>query len=254
VSRFGGKVGLVTGAARGIGRASAFRLGREGGRLALLDLDADGLRTTAEDLRARGIEAESYPCDVSDEKQVGAAVAATFEHFGRIDVLHANAGVFLAAAVASEETVERFERTLAVNVTGMFLVCRAVIPSMQAQGGGAVVLTGSISGFIAEPEFLAYCTSKAAVNHMARQLALDYAKDGIRVNAVCPGWVDTAFSEPVLGGLSPEEIEAMVKATVPMGRQATPDEVAAVVAFLASDDSSYVTGHCLVMDGGYTIQ
>ncbi|MGH9024520.1 MAG: SDR family NAD(P)-dependent oxidoreductase, partial [Acidimicrobiia bacterium] len=177
------KTAIVTGAARGIGRASAERLGREGARIALLDIDADGVLTTTADLRGEGLEADAYVCDVSTEDSVNAAVTAVAERLGRVDVLHANAGIF-------------------------------------------------------------HATSKAAVNHMARQLALDYAASGIRVNAVCPGWVDTHFGDVL--ALSEAEIEEGVRATVPMGRRAAPEEVAAVVAFLASDEASYITGHCLV--------
>ncbi len=250
VLRFGGRAAIVTGAARGIGRASAARLGGEGARVALLDVDADGVHAAAAELRDDGIEADAYVCDVSSEDSVAAAVAAAADRFGRIDVLHANAGI-LHPGAATEETLAHWQHTLAVNVTGVFLTVRAVLPHMLRQRSGAIVLTGSISGFIAEPEFLGYCTSKAAVNHMARQLALDYAARGIRVNAVCPGWVDTHFGDVL--ALSEAEIEEGVRATVPMGRQAAPEEVAAVVTFLASDDASYVTGHCLVMDGGYTL-
>jgi len=248
--RFEGRAAIVTGAARGIGRASAARLGGEGARVALLDIDAEVVHATAAELRDDGIEADAYVCDVSSEDSVEAAVAAAADRFGRIDVLHANAGI-LHAGAATEETLADWQRMMAVNVTGVFLTVRAVLPNMLRHGSGAIVLTGSISGSIAEPEFFGYCTSKAAVNHMARQLALDYTARGIRVNAVCPGWVDTHFGDVL--ALSEAEIEEGVRATVPMGRQATPEEVAAVVAFLASDDASYVTGHCLVMDGGYTL-
>lgn len=250
--RLEGRTAVVTGAAQGIGLASARRLGQEGARVALVDLSSKAVADAADGLRGDGIDAGSWVADVSAEADVREAVAAIAQEFGRIDVLHSHAGILLPAA-ALDETVERWERTMAVNVRGMFLMTRAVIPSMQAQGGGAIVLTGSTAGIVAEPDFLGYCTSKAAVNHMARQLALQYAEDGIRVNAVCPGWVDTAFSDPILEGMSDQEVDDAVKDSVPMGRQGTAQEVAAVVAFLASDDASYVTGHGLVVDGGLTI-
>jgi NAD(P)-dependent dehydrogenase (short-subunit alcohol dehydrogenase family) len=136
----------------------------------------------------------------------------------------------------------------------MFLMARATLPAMRRRGGGAVVLTGSMSGMIAETEFLGYCTSKAAVNHMARQLALDYAADNIRVNAVCPGWVDTSFNDEFLEGMTQAEIDALVREQVPLGRQGSAEEVAAAVLFLASPEASYITGHQLVIDGGYTIR
>lgn len=250
--RFTGMTALVTGAARGIGRASAERLAREGARVALVDV-AEDVKDTAAELRSSGLKADGWPADVSDEQAVAGTVQDVETRLGGIDVLHSNAGVLLPAS-AEQESLERWERTFAVNVRGMFLMARAVIPGMRRRRAGAIVLTGSMSGLIAEPAFLAYCTSKAAVNHMARQLALDYAGDGIRVNAVCPGWVDTNFSDDVLAGMTRDEVDAMVREQVPLARQATPAEVAAAVAFLASSEAAYITGHLLVMDGGYTLR
>jgi NAD(P)-dependent dehydrogenase (short-subunit alcohol dehydrogenase family) len=250
--RFKGLTALVTGAARGIGRASAERLASEGAQVALVDVSAN-VEEAAAQLRRAGLAAEAWAADVSDEDAVAAAVCEVEARLGTIDVLHSNAGVLLPAS-AEQESLERWERTFAVNVRGMFLTARAVIPGMRRKRSGAIVLTGSMSGLIAEPAFLAYCTSKAAVNHMARQLALDYAVDGIRVNAVCPGWVDTNFSDDLLAGMTRDEVDAMVREQVPLARQATADEVAAAVAFLASDEAAYITGHLLVMDGGYTLR
>lgn len=250
--RFTGRTVLVTGASGGIGRASAERLAMEGARVALVDV-AEEVEVTATELRASGLQAKAWRADVSDERAVERTVREIAQQLGGIDVLHSNAGVLLPAS-AEQESLERWERTFAVNVRGMFLMVRAVIPEMRGHGGGAIVLTGSMSGMIAEPGMLAYCTSKAAVNHMARQLALDCAADGIRVNAVCPGWVDTSFSDELLAGMSQEQVDAMVREQVPLARQATVAEVAAAVAFLASDEAGYITGHLLVMDGGYTLR
>lgn len=251
--RFVEKTAVITGGASGIGFASARRLGREGATVALLDIDKAKLNDRVDALRAEQIDALGWQADVADEKELGRAFASIFERLGRLDVLHANAGVLLTAG-AEQETLERLRRTLDVNVGGVFLACRAVLPSMRAQGGGAIVTTGSISGMVAEPDYLGYCTSKAAVNHMTRQLALDYATQGVRVNAVCPGWIDTPFNDPLNATMDPDELEAAVRVAVPMERQGTAAEVAAAVAFLASDDASYITGHCLVVDGGYTLK
>jgi NAD(P)-dependent dehydrogenase (short-subunit alcohol dehydrogenase family) len=250
--RVQGRVAVVTGAARGIGRASAERLAAEGAAVALLDLH-DDVHDAARELREAGAHARSWVVDVSDEEAVGRCIDAVGAEFGGIDILHSHAGVLLAAA-AIDETVERWDRTFAVNVRGMFLMARATLPAMRRRGGGAVVLTGSMSGMIAETEFLGYCTSKAAVNHMARQLALDYAADNIRVNAVCPGWVDTPFNDEFLEGMTQAEVDALVREQVPLGRQGSAEEVAAAVLFLASPEASYITGHQLVIDGGYTIR
>jgi NAD(P)-dependent dehydrogenase (short-subunit alcohol dehydrogenase family) len=252
VRRFDGKVALVTGAAQGIGRATAERLGLEGGSIALVDVNEEGVITAAAELRKQGIDAVGIACDVGDERQVADAFAAAVSQFGGLDVVHAHAGILLPGNVV-DETIERFELTLRVNVTGIFLTARAAIPHLLDRGGGAIVNTGSTAGIVAEPNFLGYCTSKAAVNHMTRQLALDYAAKGIRVNAVAPGWIDTSFSDPILEGATREELDEMVRAAVPMARMGSPAEVAAAVAFLASDDASFITGHCLVLDGGGTV-
>ena len=250
--RFTGMTALITGAAGGIGRASAERLAMEGARVALVDV-VEEVEAVAAELRGSGLQANAWRADVSDERAVEVTVRAVAQQLGRIAILHSNAGVLLPAS-AEQESLENWERTFAVNVRGMFLMVRAVIPQMRRHRGGTIVLTGSMSGMIAEPDLLAYCTSKAAVNHMTRQLALDYAADGIRVNAVCPGWVDTSFSDELLAGMSREKVDAMVREQVPLARQATAAEVAAAVAYLASDEAGYITGHLLVMDGGYTLR
>jgi NAD(P)-dependent dehydrogenase (short-subunit alcohol dehydrogenase family) len=151
-----------------------------------------------------------------------------------------------------EATLDDWERTFAVNTRAAFLLARAVLPGMRAQGGGAVVFTASTAGLLGEAALAAYCASKAALVNLARQLAVDYSRDGVRINCVCPGWIDTGFNDPVLQEVSGEELARLIDATVPLGRQGAPEEIAAVVAFLASDDASLVTGHALVADGGLT--
>ena len=192
-----------------------------------------------------------YNCDVTDPGAVAAAVQRVAADLKTIDVLHANA-VRLRAGTVLETDLDEWSRILSVNVTGMYLVVREIVPVMRAGGGGAIVTTGSISGLFGEPALTAYTASKAAVVNMTRSLAIDLAPAGIRVNCVCPGWVDTGFNDPQFehDQMTGEDIQALIDRTVPLRRQGEPEEMAAAVAFLASSDASYITGQTLVVDGG----
>jgi NAD(P)-dependent dehydrogenase (short-subunit alcohol dehydrogenase family) len=251
VRRFEGKSVLVTGGAHGIGRASVLRFAAEGASVAVVDVRAEeGIRVAEECVTAGGL-GRAYRADITDPQEVASVVARIVDELGGIDVLHSNAGR-LSAGTILEVTLEEWNRVFAVNVTGMFLVVRAVVPAMQEKGGGAIVTTGSVSGLFGEPALTAYTASKAAVINLTRQLAIDLAIAGIRVNSVCPGWVDTGFNDPQFAHdqMSPKDVVAAIDRTVPMRRQGTPEEMAAAVAFLASDDASYITGQTLVVDGG----
>jgi meso-butanediol dehydrogenase/(S,S)-butanediol dehydrogenase/diacetyl reductase len=250
--RFRDQAAVVTGGGHGIGRASALRLAQEGARVAIVDVRAPAAEETASLIRDAGGVAIAVSADVSDEQQVEASVREIVDEFGRIDLLHSNAGVIFAGT-ALTQSVDEWDRTFAVNVKSMFLMARAVIPIMREHDGGAIVNTGSTSGIVGEPNLVAYNSSKAAVVNLTRQLAADFSRDGIRVNCVCPGWiVHTDFNNPVLKDLSPEEIDGLIDQSVPMGRSGKADEIAAAVAFLLSDDASYVAGHALLVDGGMT--
>jgi NAD(P)-dependent dehydrogenase (short-subunit alcohol dehydrogenase family) len=251
VDRFQGKSVVVTGGAHGIGRASALRFAADGASVAVLDVrDEEGPEVAAECARAGG-DGRYYHCDVTDPDGVTEAVRRVVSDLGTIDVLHANAGRLRAGTVLETDLAE-WSRILSVNVTGMYLVIRETAPVMQRGGGGAIVTTGSISGLFGEPALTAYTASKAAVVNMTRSLAIDFASSGIRVNCVCPGWVDTGFNDPQFehDQMTAEEITALIDRTVPMRRQGEPEEMAAAVAFLASADASYITGQTLVVDGG----
>src|ERR1019366_7392565 len=250
MGRFDGKTVMVTGSAHGIGRASALRFASEGANAAIVDTRASEGERVAEKCALVGGMSLAYQADVSDADQVSDVIARIVNDFGGIDVLHSHAGR-LRAGTVEETDLEEWNRTFAVNVTSMFLVIRSVIPIMQSRGG-AIVTTGSISGMFGEPALAAYTASKASVVNLTRSLAIDYARRGIRVNCVCPGWVDTGFNNPQFehDGLSEEEIATLIDRTVPMGRQGLPEEMAAAVAFLASDDASYITGQTLLVDGG----
>jgi NAD(P)-dependent dehydrogenase (short-subunit alcohol dehydrogenase family) len=251
VNRFPGKVVAITGGAHGIGRATALRFASEGANVAVLDVrDEDGAKVAAECGRAGGT-GRYYDCDVTDPGAVAAAVRRVTADLGTIDVLHANAGRLRAGTVL-ETSPDEWSRILSVNVTGMYLVVRETVPVMRDGGGGAIVTTGSISGLFGEPALTAYTASKAAVVNMTRSLAIDLAPAGIRVNCVCPGWVDTGFNDPQFehDRMTDEDIKALIDRTVPLRRQGEPEEMAAAVAFLASADASYITGQTLVVDGG----
>ncbi len=253
--RFPGKVALVTGAGGAIGRESALRLAREGASVAVADLRLAAAQETVSLLEAEGHEALALECDVRDEASVERMVAGCIERFGRIDLLHNNAGV-LIPGTALTQSLEDWDLHFAVNVRGMLLVSRAVIPHMQRQGGGAIVNTGSTASLVGEPNCVSYDATKGAVLQLTRQMAIDFAKDGIRVNCICPGWIDTGFNDPIFddAGMSPQEIDDAVKLAIPMNRQGTAADVAPSVAFLFSDDASYITGTTLVIDGGFVAQ
>ena len=161
--------------------------------------------------------------------------------------------VFYAGTVLSQ-AIDEWDKTYAVNVRSMFLMAREVVPIMQTIGGGSIITTASISGMIGEPNLVAYNSSKGAVINLTRQLAVEWGAHGIRVNAVCPGWIDTGFNDPVLADLSDEDLATMIHTWIPLGRQGVADDIAPSVAFLASDDAAYVTGSLLVIDGGLTAQ
>ena len=249
--RLVGKVAVVTGAGHGIGRASAHRMGLEGANVAVVDVRAaEAAETVALLTRGRG---RGFGLDVrrllTDE--VERTMSQIAAQLGRIDILHNNAGVVIAGRV-HELSVEDWDRVFAVNIRGMFLVSRAVLPIMQRQRSGSIVNTASISGIVGEPHLAAYNASKGAVINFTRHMAVDYARDGIRCNCVCPGWIDTGFNDPIFqaDNLDDEGVRRLVEQDVPMNRQGSAEEVAPSVAFLASDDAAYITGHALVVDGG----
>jgi glucose 1-dehydrogenase len=249
VQRFEGKVALVTGAARGIGRGVALCLAEEGANLIVNDLPpAEGLgaRATAREAEALGREALAYDADISDHEQVAALFAAGVEHFGRIDVVVANAAFSIREPVI-EARWEHVLRTLEVTQFGVFHTCQAAAQQMVKQGGGKIVIIGSILGEIVFLNSAAYNMAKAAVIHLGRTLAAELAAHHINVNVINPGYIDT----PGERKFATEEQIAQAARNLPWGRLGTPHDIGRAVAFLTSDDADYITGSVLVVDGGY---
>jgi NAD(P)-dependent dehydrogenase (short-subunit alcohol dehydrogenase family) len=240
-----GKVALVTGAARGIGRATAERFLAKGWRVALLDLDEDQLRATMAELAAPDATL-ALPCDVSDAAAVFAAVRRVEERFGRLDALVNNAGIAVFKPIL-ETTPEEWARVMAVNLTGPFLCTQAAAPVMAEGGGGAVVNVTSISGLRASTMRVAYGTSKAGLAHLTKQQAVELASLGIRVNAVAPGPVDTAMAKAV----HTPEIRRDYHDTIPLNRYGLERELAEAILFLCDDRAGYITGQVLAVDGGF---
>jgi meso-butanediol dehydrogenase/(S,S)-butanediol dehydrogenase/diacetyl reductase len=244
--RFEGRVALVTGAASGIGAATARRLAAEGARLMLGDVDEAGLAALVAELG--DARAAARPTDVSSLREVEALTDAAVERFGRLDVVFNNAGIG-AYGRTPDLDPEVWHRTIAVDLDSVFYGCRAAIPHLRAAGGGAIVNTASISGLFADYGLAAYNAAKAAVVNYTRSVAIDHARENIRANAVCPGPIETALTAALRAS---ERFMDSYRELIPMGRMGTAEEVAGVVAFLASDDAAYVTGAALVVDGGVT--
>jgi 2-dehydro-3-deoxy-L-rhamnonate dehydrogenase (NAD+) len=240
-----GKVAIVTGAARGIGFAIAGRLSRAGAQVMVADIAEDGAVAAAERLREGGGKATGVAADVTSPTEVGAMVERTLDAFGAVDILVNNAGITGRDAPLWETTDEDWEKVLDLNLTGVFYCCRAVVSHMRERRSGAIVNVASISGKEGNPNMIPYSVSKAGVICLTKALAKEVITDAVRVNAVAPGVIET----PLLDQLQPEAIDYM-KSKVPMGRMGSPEEVAAVVHFLASDAASFVTGQCYDVSGG----
>ena len=248
--RLEGKVALISGGARGMGAAEARMFARERARVAIADLlEDEGARVEAEIAEAGG-EAIFIRLDVTSETDWEQAVETVVSRFGKLDVLVNNAGIYHKAGVEAT-TGEEWDRVMAVNATGPFLGTRAVIPAMRDAGGGSIVNISSTAGLVGSPISAAYTASKGAVRLLTKSTAIQYAADGIRANSVHPGSIDT----DMLAGVYPDPEERRARLSrIPLGREAQADEVAYGVLFLASDESSFMTGSELVIDGGSTAQ
>lgn len=249
--RLAGKTAIVTGAARGIGAAIAVRFAEEGAQVVLADLLAEG-EETARMIREAGGQAVFCRTDVSKTEDVQALIATAVETYGGLHILCNNAGVNIPGSIL-DITEEIWDLTMNVNLKGMFLVSKYGIPELQKAGGGSIVNIGSANSLVAEPLLSAYVTSKGGVLMLTKSMALDFAQDNIRVNCVCPGWVDTTINDAhaeLFGGR--DHVVANISDFQPIGRMIQPREIANVALFLASDESSAMTGSAIVPDGGMT--
>jgi NAD(P)-dependent dehydrogenase (short-subunit alcohol dehydrogenase family) len=250
--RFDGKCVLVTGAGSGIGRATALAFAGEGARLVVSDVDeASGRATVDTAVREHGVDAEFVRADVSRAADCAAMVERAVTRFGRLDVAFNNAGINIKAVPIADVDEASWNRLLGVNLTGVFLCMKYEIAAMKRSGGGVIINTASVGGVIGTAGVTAYCASKHGVIGLTKSAALDHIRDGIRINAVCPGGTRTAMLEE---WFKDPEVERTATAGTPIGRMADPAEIARAVLFLASDESSFMVGHALVADGGLTAQ
>ena len=247
------RVAFITGAGSGIGSAGAKALARQGAKVVVTDRDADAAQDVAGDISKEGYVADALQLDVTDDAALSNAIAETVEKHGRLDVLHSHAGIQVEGKL-EQVAVEDMDASWALNVRAHFVAAKAALNPMRKQGGGSVIITSSNSGVQYDREMIAYATTKHAVLAMTRQMAADYAKENIRFNSLCPGFIDTPFNrgfEMQMGGR--EKLEEYISDVIPMGRFGTVEEIANAIVFLASDQSSFMTGHALVIDGGECI-
>ena len=242
------KVALVTGASSGIGRATALVFAREGAKVVVADLNVVGGQETVQLVRAAGGEAVFVETDVAQAASVEAMVQTALDTYGRLDCAHNNAGVEGVLSRTAEQTEQDWEPVIRINLKGVWLCMKYELPHLVQQGSGAIVNTASGAGLIGVKRMAAYVASKHGVIGLTKTAALEYAKSGVRVNAVCPGVIQTAMVERV-SGRRPDVLEKMIAAE-PIGRSGQPEEIAESVVWLCSDAASFVTGHAMAVDGG----
>jgi 3alpha(or 20beta)-hydroxysteroid dehydrogenase len=253
--RFTGKTVIVTGAAGGIGRAAVELFAREGAQIVAVDLKQSQLEASLELATSAGADAIAVGADVTDESDVQRYVEEAVTRFGGVDALFNNAGIEGVIVPMEEYPVEEFEKVMSVNVTGVFLGIKHVVPALRARGGGAIVNTSSVAGLTGNAFVSAYVASKHAVIGLTRSAAQAYGGDGIRTNTICPSPIETRMMRSLEEGMpagSPEEVKEMMESRIPVGRYGTPEEVAALVAFLCSDDARFINGGVYTIDGGMT--
>jgi NAD(P)-dependent dehydrogenase (short-subunit alcohol dehydrogenase family) len=249
---FENKVALVTGAGSGLGLATAKAFAESGASVVLADTNEKTAHLAAEELSKQGHNTLAVQCDVADDAQVEAMVERTVATFGRLDVAYNNAGVQNIVAEAADSTQEDFDRVIAINLRGVWSCMKFELRQMLKQGGGAIVNCSSIGGLVAGPKRGTYQASKHGVLGLTKSAALDYAARGIRINAVCPGIIHTGMLDQMMTTQA-DALNAMLQ-NVPIGRLGRPEEIASAVLWLCSSEASFMIGHALAIDGGYTIR
>jgi NAD(P)-dependent dehydrogenase (short-subunit alcohol dehydrogenase family) len=247
--RLANKIGIITGAGSGIGRATALACAREGADIVVFDLNSEAAEATVRELKGLGRRALAVTGDVTEEADIDRLTEVTLREFGRIDLLMNNAGVADQIVPTLEQSVQSWERVMDIHLKGMYLCCRRIGREMLRQMEGRIVSVSSVAGFVGFPMRTAYGPAKAGIAHLTRVLAVEWASYHIRVNAIAPGYVRTPLVENIIQEGKLEE-KRLVERT-PMGRLARPEEIAAAAVFLFSDDASYITGVTLPVDGGY---
>ena len=250
MSRLAGKVAIVTGAASGIGRASALAFAREGAKIVAVDREVAALAELAEEVAQVGATVLAHPADIAIEAEVARYVELALETFGRLDVVYANAGVSGGMIPLLEQSVELWAEVLRVNLIGPFLAVKHAAPVLIARGGGSIVLTASVAGLRASAGGSPYSASKAGVVSLAQTAANALSGTGVRVNAICPGLIETGMTRPLFEHARARGTAGKIGQLNPLGRAGLPEEIAAMALFLASDESSYVNGQAFAVDGG----
>jgi NAD(P)-dependent dehydrogenase (short-subunit alcohol dehydrogenase family) len=250
---FENKVTLVTGAGSGMGLAAAKAFAESGGAVALADRDEKSARAAADELVAKGHKALAVVCDVSDDGQVEAMVAQTVATFGRLDAAYNNAGVQNVLAETADSTREDYDRVMAINLRGIWSCMKFELQQMRKQGSGTIVNCSSLGGLVGGAERGTYHAAKHGVLGFTKSAALEYAARGIRINAICPGLINTPMSDQMIAAGQGDALQAMEK-SIPMGRVGLPEEIANAVLWLCSDAASYVTGQSISVDGGFIMR